>query len=202
MAKVIKENFSTKQKKTPPTAYQLKVSLLYSEPLIWRRVQVPGTMTLSRLHNVIQLCMGWTDSHLHQFMIGNTLYGPADLNDDWREIKVLDEAGFKLHDLEADMRLRFIYEYDFGDGWQHEIKIDKVVAPEEKSPKHPVLLAGKRACPPEDIGGPPGYENFLAAISDPENEEHEEVRDWYGSDTFDPDFFEMDEINNILKKMK
>jgi hypothetical protein len=202
MAKVIKGNFSTKQKKTPPTAYQLKISLLYSEPLIWRRVQVPGSMTLSRLHDVIQLCMGWTDSHLHQFMIGNNFYGPVDLDGNLSEIKILDETRFKLCDLEGDMRLRFMYEYDFGDGWMHEIKIEKVIAPDEKSPKHPVLLAGKRACPPEDIGGPPGYENFLAAISDPENEEHEEMRDWYGSDDFDPEYFEMVEINKILKKMK
>ena len=202
MAKVIKGNFSTKQKKTPPTAYQLKVSLLYSEPLIWRRVQVPGTMTLSRLHDVIQLCMGWTDSHLHQFMIGSNFYGPADLNDDWSEMKTHDETRFKLCDLEGDMRLRFIYEYDFGDGWQHEIEIEKVIAPDEKSPKHPVLLAGERACPPEDIGGVPGYENFLEIMNDPENEEHEELRDWYGSDDFDPEYFEMEKINEILIKIK
>ena len=191
-----------KQKKTPPTAYQLKVSLLYSEPLIWRRVQVPGTMTLSRLHDVIQLCMGWTDSHLHQFMIGSNFYGPVDLNDDWSEIKILDETRFKLGDLEGDMRLRFIYEYDFGDGWQHEIEIEKVIAPDGKSPKHPVLLAGERACPPEDIGGVPGYENFLEIMNDPENEEHEEMRDWYGSDDFDPEYFEMEKINEIFKKIK
>jgi hypothetical protein len=202
MAKVIKGNFSAKQKKTPAAVYQLKITLLDTKPPIWRRVQVPGSMTLSRLHDVIQLCMGWTDSHLHQFMIGNNFYGPVDLDDDWRETKALAETRFKLCDLEDDMRLRFMYEYDFGDGWQHKIKIEKVIAPDEKSLKHPVLLAGKRACPPEDIGGPPGYEGFLAAISDPENKEHEEMRDWYGSDDFDPDFFAIGQINKILKKIK
>jgi pRiA4b ORF-3-like protein len=209
MAKIIKGNFSAKQrtgnagkKKTPVGAYQLKVSLLYCEPLIWRRVQVPVDLTLAKLHDVIQLCMGWTDTHLHQFMIGRNLYGPVDLDDDWSEIKTLDETTFRLSDLEADIRKRCMYEYDFGDGWQHEIKIAKVTASVEKPSKYPVLLAGARSCPPEDIGGVPGYENFLEAMSDPQNEEHEQMREWYGSATFDQDFFEMAEINKILKKIK
>lgn len=209
MAKVIQGHFALKQKKSdkavkkknPETAYLLKVSLLYSEPLIWRRIQVLGSMTLSRIHEVIQLRMGWTDTHLHQFMIGNNFYGPADLDDDWSEIKALDENKFKLGDLEAEMQKRFMYEYDFGDGWVHEIEIEQTVASDENSPKHPELLAGERACPPEDIGGIPGYEDFLAAIRDPENENYEEMRNWYGAD-FEPDFFEKDEINKILKKMK
>ena len=100
------------------------------------------------------------------------------------------------------MRQRFMYEYDFGDGWQHELRIEEIVAPDEKPAEHPVLLAGERACPPEDIGGVPGYEGFLAAISDPENENYEEMRDWCGGVDFDPDFFEIDEINKILRKMK
>ncbi|MBU0728246.1 MAG: plasmid pRiA4b ORF-3 family protein [Proteobacteria bacterium] len=210
MAKIIQGNFSAKQretdkavkKKTPVAAYQLKVSLLYSEPLIWRRVQVPGDLTLAKLHDVIQLCMGWTDTHLHQFMIGRNLYGPADLDDEWSEIKALDEKKFRLCDLEADMRKRCMYEYDFGDGWQHEIEIEKVITSAEKPSQYPVLLAGARACPPEDVGGVPGYENFLEAMNDPQSEDHAEMMRWYGSDTFDPDFFEMDAINKILKKIK
>jgi hypothetical protein len=209
MAKIIKGNFSAKQQtgnagkmKTPIGAYQLKVSLLYSEPLIWRRVQVPGNLTLAKLHDVIQLCMGWTDTHLHQFMIGRNFYGPVDMDDEWSEIKALDETKFRLCDLEADMRKRCMYEYDSGDGWQHEIEIEKVVGPDEKPSNYPVLLGGARACPPEDIGGIPGYEDFLATMSDPESKEYEDMRDWYGSDTFDPDFFEMAEINKILKKIK
>ena len=210
MAKIIKGNFSAIQRKTdnedqkknPAAAYQLKVSLLYSAPLIWRRVQVPGNLTLAKLHDVIQLCMGWTDTHLHQFMIGRNLYGPTDLNDDWSEVKALDESAFRLCDLEAEMRKRCIYEYDFGDGWQHEIEIEKVISPAEKSSEYPVLLAGVRACPPEDIGGVPGYENFLEVMNDPQSEDYAEMLRWYGSETFDPDFFEMAEINKILKKIK
>ncbi len=210
MAKIIQGNFPATGKKkgkpvkknSPAAAYQLKVSLRYCEPLIWRRIQVPGSMSLSRLHDLIQLCMGWTDIHLHQFVIGNNLYGPPDLDDEWSEGKAFDESRFKLCDLEADMRQQFTYEYDFGDGWQHEIRIEKIIAADEKTTQYPVLLAGERACPPEDIGGPPGYEDFLAAISDPESEEYGEMRDWYGSDTFEPDFFEIKEINTILKRMK
>ena len=210
MGKVIRGKFPAAQKKqskpgknkTVMPGYQLKVSLLYSEPLIWRRLQVSGSMTLAKLHDVIQLCMGWTDSHLHQFMISNNFYVPAGLEDDWGEIKVFDETKFKLCDLEVDIRKQCMYEYDFGDGWQHQIEIEKVIALNEKPPQYPVLLAGERACPPEDIGGPSGYDDFLAIISDPEDEEYEEMRDWYGSDDFDPDFFEMKEINKILKKMK
>lgn len=208
MAKIIKGNFSAKQqtanagkKKTPVGAYQLKVSLLYSEPLIWRRIQVPVNLTLARLHDVIQLCMGWTDTHLHQFMIDRNFYGPVDIGDDWSEIKALDESKFRLCDLVADMQKRCVYEYDFGDGWQHEIEIEKVIDPADKPSNYPVLLAGERACPPEDIGGIPGYEDFLAAMSDPESDEYEDMRGWYGNGTFDPNFFEMVGINKILKKI-
>ncbi len=202
MAKIIKGKFPAKQKKNPAATYQLKITLLYSEPLIWRCIEVPGSMTLDKLHDVIQLSMGWTDSHLHQFMIGNSLYALKDEEDDWGGPKSLDETKFKICDLEADMQQHFMYEYDFGDGWRHEIQIEKVISTDETPLKHPVLVAGERACPPEDIGGIPGYEDFLEAISNPENEEHQEMLDWYGSDDFDPDFFEKDGINKILKKME
>lgn len=210
MAKVIQGNFTQKKKKTGESggkaktlpAYQLKISLLGSEPLIWRRILVPGSMTLARLHEVIQLCMGWTDTHLHQFMVGNAFYAPPEEEEDWEEIGAHDEAAFTLADLEADMRTHCMYDYDFGDNWQHEITLEKIIPPDEKPAGHAVLLAGERACPPEDIGGIPGYEDFLDAIQDPKSEEHKELLEWYGSDDFDPDFFETEKINRLLKKMK
>jgi len=207
MAKGIKGNFPAMQNKMgkpamkKTSAYQLKVSLLYCAPLIWRRIQVPGSMNLSQFHDVIQLCMGWTDSHLHQFIIGRKSYGPANVGDHWDAIKNLDESKFTLNQLESDIRQRCMYIYDFGDNWEHEIRIESVAAPGEKPLKHSVLLAGKYACPPEDIGGPPGYEDFIESISDPGNENHEEMWDWYGSD-FNPDFFEIGQINKALKKIK
>jgi len=209
MAKVIKGNFPALQKKksgpatkkTPAADYQVKISLLYCAPLIWRRVQVPGSMTLARFHDVIQLCMGWSDSHLHQFIIGSKSYGPANVGDQWGAVKDLDESKFTLNELESDIRQRCIYIYDFGDSWEHAIRIESVSAPGEKPLKHPFLLAGEHACPPEDIGGPPGFEDFLEAMSAPGNENYEEMREWYGSD-FDPDFFDIGQINKILKKLK
>jgi hypothetical protein len=208
MAEIIRGIFPAKPKKTDkatakttPAAYQLHISLLHTRPLVWRRVQVPGRMRLSRLHEVIQLCLGWTDSHLHQFVIGSNFYAPAMEEDDWSEGKVYDESRFRLGALEADLRQRFIYEYDFGDGWQHEIRIEKGIAAHEKPAGCPILLAGERACPPEDIGGPAGYRHFLLAAGDPAHEDHQEMLDWYGRD-FDPDSLAVDAINKILKKMK
>jgi hypothetical protein len=201
MATIIKGKFPLDRKKTPAAAYQLKIILLHTKPPVWRRVQVPSIMKLSRFHDVIQHAMGWTDSHLHQFMIGGSIYGPADLDGGWSETRTLNEKKFRLRDLEADMRQEFTYEYDFGDGWQHRIKLEKVSAPDEETPGHPLLLGGKRACPPEDVGGPFGYEDFLAAVRDPKNPEHENMLEWYGSD-FDPEYFAMDGINRLLKKIK
>lgn len=211
MSEVIKGNFPQQKSKAVKkgneenvgNAYQFTISLLGSDPLIWRLIQVPGKISLAKFHNVIQLCMGWTDSHLHQFMAGEKLYGPADVDDDWGGVKNLDESQFKLNELESDIEQRFMYIYDFGDSWEHKINLEKTIRPDEKSfLNYPVLLEGERACPPEDIGGIPGYEDFLAALKDPKNEDHTEMLDWYGSRTYDPEYFATDEINNILKKMK
>jgi len=106
-----------------------------------------------------------------------------------------------LCDLKAKIRKNFIYEYDFGDSWQHEIKVEKVIAAKETILKHPILLAGERACPPEDVGGIPGYEEFLAALKNPEDEENAEILEWYGEE-YDPDLFAMDAINKLLKKLR
>lgn len=207
MGTIIKGKFPAARKKkgqvatggTHAAAYQLKISLLYSEPLIWRRLRVPGHLTLARLHKVIQLAMGWSDSHLHQFTIGDKFYAPP-VDDDWGEIEISDEKEFTVAALEADMRQNFMYDYDFGDSWRHEVKIEKVVLAEEKISR-PMLLAGERACPPEDVGGIPGYENFLAALADPTSEEHEALREWCGGD-FDPDYLDLAGINGVLKKIK
>lgn len=205
MGKIIKGKFPAAPKikgktatgGTPAAVYQLKISLLYSEPLIWRRLQVPGHLTLAKLHEVLQLAMGWTDSHLHQFTIGDKFYAPP-VDDGWGEIEIADEKEFTVAALEADMRQRFIYDYDFGDSWRHEVKIEKVILAEEKTGR-PMLLAGERACLPEDVGGIPGYENFLAVLADPDNEEHGAMLAWCGGD-FDPDYLDLAGINEMLKK--
>jgi hypothetical protein len=185
----------------PVAAYQLKVTLSHCRPPIWRRILVPGHLSLFKLHDVLQLCMGWTDTHLHQFTIGKRFYGDPANDEGWGMSKILDERRHKLGYLELETGSGFSYEYDFGDGWEHKIKVEKIVPPEKNPPRHPVLLDGKRACPPEDVGGPYGYMEFLEAIADPEHEEHEAMQEWLGGD-FDPDYFDPAEINDILKKIK
>ncbi len=204
MGKIIKVDFPQKNKKIKkilPDVYQLKISLLGTDPVVWRRVQVPGSFSLAKLHDVIQLSMGWDDSHMHQFIIGKELYGQPSEEEDWEGTKVFDERKTGLSDLKARIKKKFIYEYDFGDSWQHEIKVEKVIAAKETILKHPILLAGERACPPEDVGGIPGYEEFLAALKNPEVEENAEILEWYGEE-YDPDHVGLDEINKLLKKLR
>ncbi|MEW6519281.1 MAG: plasmid pRiA4b ORF-3 family protein [Thermodesulfobacteriota bacterium] len=204
MGKIIKVDFPQKNKKTKktlPDVYQLKIVLLGTDPVVWRRVQVPGSFSLAKFHEVIQLAMGWTNSHLHQFIIEKELYGQPSEDDDWAGAKVFDERKIKLGDLKARIRKKFIYEYDFGDSWQHEIKVEKVIAAKETILKHPILLAGERACPPEDVGGIPGYEEFLAALKNPDDEGNAEIIEWYGEE-YDPDHVGLDEINKLLKKLR
>jgi hypothetical protein len=148
--------------------YQLKITLKDTKPPIWRRVQV-ADCSLGDLHEVIQIAMGWTGSHLHQFVIKGEYYGtPAP--DDFgfgMGMEVEDEEGVLLSQIiKNDRKFKFRYEYDFGDNWQHDIEFEKVVERESKV-KYPRCIEGKRACPPEDCGGPWGYGDFLEAITDP-----------------------------------
>jgi hypothetical protein len=205
MGKIIRVDFSRRGAKTKMAAteaYQLKIVLAGSQPPVWRRVQVPGSAALSRLHKIIQICMGWSDIHMHHFVIGRECYAPPLEDDDDRGAgRVLDEGKAKLSDLKAKIRKGFLYEYDFGDSWQHQIQVEKVIAAGETILKYPVLLDGGRACPPEDIGGIPGYEDLLAALRAPENEENAEMLEWYGRD-YDPERLDIAAINKKLKKLR
>mgnify|MGYP001560037345 CR=1 FL=1 len=158
---------------------------------------LPGNYSLYRLHQVIQLAIGWTDSHLHQFVIEGRHYSlPSP--DDYEP--VIDERRHKLSQIALEEKYKFVYEYDFGDGWEHEILVEKILAP-ETGVKYPVCIKGKRACPPEDVGGAWGYEAFLQAINDPQHEEHASFIEWVGPD-FDAEAFDLEEINQELKRMK
>lgn|GEM_PF-455570 len=202
---IIKVNFPQHgRKKIGPTApiYQLKVTLQGAKPPIWRRILVPGDTTLEQLHKVIQLCMGWTDSHLHQFLIDRTCYCLPDEDDSLRTSRPKDEAKFSLQALEEKILPGFQYIYDYGDDWLHQIAVEKVLDPEEGKP-YPVLLAGKRACPPEDIGGIPGYLHLLEVLADPEDEEYQDFVDWL-DENFAPDRFGKEEIaliNVVLEEI-
>ena len=164
--------------------YQLKITLVGSKPPIWRRLLVPGSVTLETLHDIIQVAMGWTESHLHQFIVGDVYYSNPGFELDHAK----DEDEFKLNQIAPREKKSFVYEYDFGDGWEHRVVVEKILPPEEGQ-SYPVCLKGKRACPPEDCGGIWGYAEFLEAISDPEHESHEEMLDWIGGD-FDPEEFD------------
>jgi len=145
----------------PTSIFQLKVTLEEISPPIWRRILVPSNLTLDKLHAVLQKAIGWTNSHLHQFTMHERRIGDP---------RVDEEAGPQLED-ERKVRLghlldegkRCIYEYDFGDGWTHELLVEKVLVPDERI-QYPSCIAGARACPPEDVGGVGGYEDFLEAL--------------------------------------
>lgn len=177
--------------------YQLKVTLKNTKPPIWRRIQVPGGITLYKLHRIIQVAMGWEDYHLHVFEIGGTSFG--ELDPDFDSIDK-SERSAKLNRVVTGAGAKFIYEYDFGDSWRHEILVEKVLLP-EAGVRYPVCVGGKRACPPEDCGGPWGYENLLEIIKDPEHEQHEEMMTWLGGE-FDPEALDLDAVNRELRRIR
>lgn len=179
--------------------YQLRIALRDSHPPIWRRVLTPGNWTLGALHYVIQVAMGWTNSHLHQFIVGDdyiSLY-PVE------GVTSRDSADVTLAEIALKPKSKFVYEYDFGDSWEHDITVEKIMPPED-GVRYPVCVDGKRACPPDDCGGVYGYENLLAIISDPGHEEHEDMVAWLEEmrPGFDPDAFDIDEVNRRLAKIR
>lgn len=178
---------------------QLRIELLHIEPHVWRRVIVPETVTLAKLHQVLQAAMGWTDSHLHEYVIARKRYGTAD--PDWPSPEpILDERRVQLK-VFIEARVRgFIYLYDFGDHWEHEITVEDLVAPKDGR-RRILCTAGENACPPEDVGGEPGYANFLQAIADPRHEQHQELQSWIGY-PFDPHAFGLNAVNQRLARIK
>ncbi len=184
--------------KTSAPIYQLKITLNSTRPPVWRRVLVPGDTTLRQLHDLLQIVMGWTDSHLHQFVIGGATYGATEYDDEG-DLELLPEQRYRLSQVVPKPGARFVYEYDFGDGWNHTVLVEKIVPPEPGA-HYPLCVAGKRACPPEDVGGVWGYETFLEAIRNPRHPEHEEYLEWVGGD-FDPDAFDVEAGNAQLRRM-
>ena len=183
--------------KKQPDIYQVKVTLNGIRPPIWRRILVTSDTTLGKLHRILQVVMGWDDYHLHQFIINETYYGPPDPD---LMLDLKDEKKMRLNQVVLQEQKKFIYEYDFGDSWYHNILIEKIL-PLDTKKHYPVCIKGKRACPPEDCGGVSGYYYFLEAIQDPDHPEHEEMLEWRG-DNFDPEAFDIDEVNRMLKKIR
>ncbi len=177
--------------------YQLKITLSGSEPAIWRRIVVDSGGSLYELHDVIQAAMGWTNSHLHLFKLKKVYYHEP-WEDDGLDEDFLDENEYSLNQVLTRPKTKMIYEYDFGDSWEHEVLVEKIL---EKDPKMktPVCLEGAMACPPEDCGGLSGYYDYLAAIKNPKHPQHKEILEWMGK-KFDPEKFELKIINKTLKR--
>ena len=180
---------------------QFKVSLNHVSPKVWRRIQVPETYTFWNLHCAIQDVMGWMNCHLHGFILseknarlnaGIRIQMP---NPEWDEGGELDESKERLMDWFPKRVKQCLYTYDFGDTWDHTILFEKLIPAEQKT--YPVCIAGKNACPPEDCGGPGGYEYKLEVIKNPKTDEDKEIVEWMGleeGEEYDPTFFNMEEI--------
>lgn len=184
------------------TVYQLKITLNDIRPPIWRRVQTKDC-TLGRLHDIIQVVMGWEDYHLHEFEIGPQRYGaPEQWQDDFwgDEPEMANERKVKLSQLVEQGVKKIRYQYDMGDSWWHTITVEKTL-PAEAGVTYPRCLAGERAGPPEDCGGPWGYGDFVAAIQDPKHEQHEELLEWIGGE-FDPEAFDLEAVNEELQGLR
>ncbi len=187
----------------PAPIYHLKVSLEGLEPAIWRLLQVPGNASLGWLHAVIQVAMGWTNSHLHQFVVGKRLYSDPsfDLDEFEDTPRVLDENATAIAEVAPRVKSAFVYEYDFGDSWDHRITVEKILDPDPAAGGFAHCLDGERACPPDDCGGVGGYANLLEVIMDPKHEEYEFMMEWLGG-AFDPEAFDCEGINKHLRKLK
>ena len=179
------------KKQAAGSVLSLKITLRNTKPPIWRRVLMPGKMTLDDLHSVIQAAMGWEDSHLHKFEIGDKRYGDPSNTD-----RVINARRMTLDALVNPGVTRFSYTYDFGDDWEHTIVIEKAPSVSDAA-NYPACIAGKRACPPEDCGGTWGYEDLLAVLANPADPQHEEQREWIGDD-FNPEAFSVTKANAAL----
>jgi len=174
--------------------YQIKVTLLGTDPPIWRRLLVPADLTLEQLHHVLQLAMGWEGCHMHEFRIGPQRFGtPTPMEKAFGGLRTASERTARLYNMLDRAGIKAVYTYDFGDSWEHQVVVEKRLAPEPGG-GYPACLAGERNGPPEDCGGIYGFYNLLEAIRDPKHERHKELLEWLGND-FDPEAFSVEEVN-------
>lgn len=178
--------------------YQLKVSLLGVRPPIWRRFLVIDSTTLTELHDVIQIVMGWTNSHLYEFIVGQKRYGEYDPDMDGLDEDILDASSTRLVSVLPRVKAKIKYEYDFGDGWVHDVILEKKLT-FDSDQQLPTCLTGRRGCPPEDVGGVWGYRRFLDIYHDEHHSEHDEMLEWVG-DYYHPENLDVEEINAILSE--
>jgi hypothetical protein len=176
--------------------FQLRVQLQELSPVVWRRLLVPGSIRLDKLNLMLQAAMGWTNSHLHCFRIGELTYG---MQFDDNPLDELDETALSVTQALKHQR-RFVYEYDFGDSWEHDVVVEDRSS-RRLGLKFAVCLDGQNACPPEDCGGVSGYREMLRSLADPADEEHDSYLAWLG-DLFDPAHFDLAEANAALQRVR
>jgi len=176
------------------TVHTLKITLRKVRPPVWRRIVVPSEIKLSALAPVLEAAMGWIGGHLHEFEAGGKRYGDPD--PDWDD-DVIDELGRKLAGVLPRVGEKMRFDYDFGDGWEHDVIVE-AIEPAERNVAYPVCLAGKRAGPPDDCGGPWGYGKLLAALADPKHPDHEDRVEWIGEE-FDPEHFDAAETTAAMQ---
>jgi hypothetical protein len=176
--------------------YEIRVQLRDIEPSIWRILRVRPQTSLARLHKILQKAMGWTNYHLHLFEIDGEPYGEGDT--EWEE-DIQDYYGMRLNKIFTDGRTSFMYEYDLGDGWRHDITLLGTVAgePGEKI----ACVGGARACPPEDCGGTSGYFHLLVVLSNPDHEEYDSMLEWVGG-KYAPNAFDVAAVDRALKRLR
>lgn len=187
-------------KQSQEMVYQLKVVLLETDPPVWRRFVVLSSVTLHRLHLILQDVMGWANSHLYRFQIESKEYAEPDPDNEFNELDFKNSRLTKLGRLVAKKGSTFLCEYDFGDSWVHELVLEDILE-YEPGKQYPTCLAGERACPPEDCGGTYGYVELLEIIRDPHHEQCVDMTTWLGGH-FDPEAFDLKTINNKLHSMR
>lgn len=170
--------------------FELRVTLRGVKPAIWRSLRVPGELTLGELHPVLQTAFGWNDSHLHDFTVGEVRFGMTDVDDEFFSV---DEHAAPLGAV-ATTDSTFLYRYDFGDDWEHEVKVENV---EENGDDALLCTGGERACPPEDCGGPPGYASLLKVLANPSHPDFADTKRWVGRG-FDAEKFSVTAVNKKL----
>lgn len=174
---------------------RLKVTLAEIEPPVWRCLLVPAGVTLAKLHRALQDAMGWTNSHLHCFEVAGRRIGMVGVEEDSPELE--DERRVRVSNVLPEKGAKLVYRYDYGDDWEHVVEVEDVTSPDHCL-SYPLCIAGARACPPEDCGGPFSYGEFLEALGNPEHEEHDQILTWVGGHV-DPDSFDVNAVNRLLR---
>jgi len=188
-----------KRTTAPAQAYQLEITLVGSEPPIWRRLRVLGDTSLHSLHLIIQDAMSWTNSHLYQFEVADRRFSEAGPEDDYSDPPAEDAQRTLLRDLGLKQGSEFSYIYDFGDWWEHRVLVEAVFAPLAEE-SYPCCIGGERAGPPDDAGGVHGYAELLLALRNPRHPEHSQWSEWVPAG-FDPEAFDPAETTELLQRL-